>query len=86
MFVLESIVQFVMEYALKLVLKFVLKLVLEKFVLLKIIFKKKSQNLRQAHVLEVGLIKILGDHGTLSIVGHVELHVDFSSRKSSLGI
>ena len=40
-----------------------------------------SQNLRQAHLLEVGLTKIPGDHETLSIVRHVGLHVDFSSMK-----
>ena len=36
-----------------------------------------SQILRQAHLLEVGLTKIPGDHETLSIVRHVGLHVDF---------
>ena len=45
-----------------------------------------SRNLRQAHLLEVGLTKIPGDHETLSIVRHVGLHVDFSSMKSSLGL
>jgi hypothetical protein len=45
-----------------------------------------SQNLHQAHLLEVGLTKVPGDHETLSIVCHVGLHVDFSSMKSSLGL
>ena len=46
-----------------------------------------SQNLGQAHLLEVlGLTQIPGDHETLSIVCHVGLHVDFSSMKSSLGL
>ena len=45
-----------------------------------------SRNLCQAHLLVVGLTKILWDHETLSIVYHVELHVDFSSMKSSLGL
>jgi hypothetical protein len=45
-----------------------------------------SHNLRQAHILEVGLTKIPGDHEILSIVRHVGLHVDFSYMKSSLGI
>ncbi len=45
-----------------------------------------SRNLHQAHLLEVGLTKIPGDHETLSIVRHVGLHVDFSSMKSSLGL
>ena len=35
-----------------------------------------SWNFRQAHLLEVGNMKILGDHETLSIVRHVGLHVD----------
>jgi hypothetical protein len=34
-----------------------------------------SQNLRQTHLLEGGLTKIMGDHETLSIVCHVGLHV-----------
>jgi hypothetical protein len=42
--------------------------------------------LRQAHLLEVGLTQIPGDHETLSIVRHVRLQVDFSSMKSSLGL
>ena len=33
-----------------------------------------SRNLRQAHFLEVGLKKIMGDHETLSIVRHVGLY------------
>ena len=44
------------------------------------------RNLGQRHLLEVGPTKISRDHETLSIVRHVELHVDFSSMKSSLGI
>ena len=43
-------------------------------------------NLRQAHLLEVGLTKIPRDHETLSIVRHVDLHVDSSSMESSLGL
>ena len=55
-----------------------------KFVQLKESIKKimVSRNLRQAHLLEVGLTKIPGDHETLSIVRHV----DFSFMKSFLGI
>ena len=34
-----------------------------------------SQNLRRAYLLEVGLMKIPGDHETLSLVRHVGLHV-----------
>ena len=45
-----------------------------------------SRNLRQAHLLEVSLKKIMGDHETLSKVRHVGLHVDFSFMKSSLGL
>jgi hypothetical protein len=45
-----------------------------------------SRNLREAHLLEVSLMKNLGDHETLSIVRHVGLHVDFSSMKSYLGL
>jgi hypothetical protein len=45
-----------------------------------------SWNLHQAHFLEVGLTKILGDHETLSKVRHVGLRVDFSSMKYSLGL
>ena len=39
-----------------------------------------SQNLRQAHFLEVD------PDETLSIVSHVGLHVDFSSMESSLDL
>ena len=42
--------------------------------------------MRQAHLLEVGMTKIPGDHNTLAIVRHVGLHVEFSSTKSSLGL
>ena len=45
-----------------------------------------SWNVRQAHLSEVGLMRIPGDHETLSIVHHVGLHLDFSSMKSSLGL
>jgi hypothetical protein len=45
-----------------------------------------SKNLRQAHLLEMGPMIIPGDHETLSIVFRVDLHVDFSSMKSSLGL
>jgi hypothetical protein len=45
-----------------------------------------SRNLREVHLLEVGLTKIPGDYETLSIVRHVGLHIDFSSTKSSLGL
>ena len=37
------------------------------------------RNLHQANLLEVGLMQIMEDHETLSIVSHVRLHVDFSS-------
>ena len=40
-----------------------------------------SRNLRQTHMLEVGLTQILVNHAPLSIVCHVGLHVDFSSTK-----
>ena len=58
-----------------------------KFCLAEKIFKKimVSQNLRQAHLLEVGLTKIPRDHETLSIVRHIRLRVDISSMKSCLG-
>ena len=74
-----SVMEFVMEFALQSIFKFVM---LEKY------FEKVmvSWNLCQAHLLEVGLTKSLGDHETLSIVRHVGLHVDFSSMKSSLGL
>ena len=42
--------------------------------------------MRQGHLLEVGMMKILGDHETLFIVRHVGLHVDFKSMKSFLGL
>ena len=45
-----------------------------------------SQNVRQAHLLEVGLTQIPVDHAPLSIVRHVGLHVTFSSTNSSLGL
>ena len=45
-----------------------------------------SRNLCQAHLLDVGLMYIMADHETLSIVRHVGLDVDFSSMKSSLGL
>ena len=45
-----------------------------------------SWNLCQAHLLEVGMTKIPGDHESLSIVRHVGLHVYFSFMKSSLYI
>ena len=45
-----------------------------------------SRNFRQGLPLEVGLMEILGEHGTLSVVRHVGLHVNFSSIKSSLGL
>ena len=45
-----------------------------------------SQNLRHAHLLEVGLTEIMGDHETLSTVRHVRLHVYFPSMNSSLGL
>ena len=35
------------------------------------------RNLRQVHLLEVGLTKIPGYHETLSRARHVGLHVDF---------
>jgi hypothetical protein len=38
-----------------------------------------SRNLRQAHLLEVGMTQILVDHAPFSITCHVGLHVDFSS-------
>ena len=34
-------------------------------------------NVRQAHLLEVGLTKIPGYHETLFIVCHVGLHINF---------
>ena len=44
-----------------------------------------SRNLRQAHLLEVGLMQIPVDHAPLSTTCHVGLHVDFSSTNFSLG-
>ena len=44
------------------------------------------QNLRQANLPEVGLTKIPTVHGALSIVCHVELHVDFSSTNFSFEV
>ena len=41
-------------------------------------------NFRQAHLQEVGLKQISADHETLFIIGHVEIHVDFSSMIISL--
>ena len=71
MYVLEFILESNMEYALQHVLKLVL---LEKIL-------KKNHGL-----LKVGMMKIPGDHATLSIVRHVRLHIDFSSTKSSLDL
>ena len=45
-----------------------------------------SHNFCQAHLLEVGLTQILGDHETLFIISHIGLHVDCSSMKSSLNL
>ena len=46
-----------------------------------------SHNLRQPHLLEVDLTKILGDHETLSLVRHVGLRVKvFIHEKSSLDL
>ena len=45
-----------------------------------------SWYLHQAHLLEVNLTQILGNHETLSKVHHLGLHVDFSSTKASLGL
>ena len=45
-----------------------------------------SRNLRQAHVLEVGLTQIPVDHAPLSTTSHVGLHVDFLSTNFSLGL
>ena len=43
------------------------------------------RNLRQAYLLEVGMMQVLADHETLSIVCHVGTHVDFSPMIISLG-
>ena len=45
-----------------------------------------SWNLREAHLLEVGMKKIPADHETSFIVCHVALHVDFSSMKYYLSL
>ena len=45
-----------------------------------------SWNLCHAHLLEVGMTKILGDHETLSTICHVGFHVDYSSIKYALGL
>ena len=45
-----------------------------------------SRNLRQAHLLEVGLTQIPVDHAPLSTTIHVGLHVDFSFTNFSLGL
>jgi hypothetical protein len=45
-----------------------------------------SWNSCQTRLLEESLMKIPGDHETLSIARHVGLHVDFSFTKSSLGL
>jgi hypothetical protein len=45
-----------------------------------------SRNLRQTHLLEVGLTQVPVDHAPLSIVRHVGLHVDFSSTNFFLGL
>ena len=42
------------------------------------------QNLRHAYILEVDLMQIPTNNSTLSIVCHVEIHVDFSSMIVSL--
>ena len=59
-----------------------------KYIMLEKNIKKImiSWNVCQTHILKVGFMKIMGDHETLSIVHHVELCVDFSSMKSSLGL
>jgi hypothetical protein len=44
-----------------------------------------ENNNKESHGL-MELVKIPGDHETLSIVHHVGLHVDFSSMKSSLDL
>jgi hypothetical protein len=44
-----------------------------------------SQNLRQAHLLEVELTQIPVDHAHLSTTCHVGLHVEFSSTNFSWG-
>jgi hypothetical protein len=44
------------------------------------------RNFRQTHLLEVGLTKIPVDHAPLSLVRHVGLHVDFSSKNFFWGL
>ena len=73
-FVMKSITKYVIESALK-------------FVMLKNIKRiMVSRNLRQAHLLEVGMTKIPGEHETLFLVRHVGLRANFSSMKFSLGV
>ena len=65
---------------------YVLEYVME-FALQSIMLKRNHKNSWSPGIcVEVGLTKIMGDHETLSIVCHVELHIDFSSMKSSLGL
>ena len=45
-----------------------------------------QEDFNHYNLLEVSLTSIPGDHETLSIVRHVELHIDFPSMKSSLGL
>lgn len=40
----------------------------------------------QAYLLEVGMMQILTDHETLSIISHVRIHVHFSSMTISLNV
>ena len=74
---------YVLEYTMEFLLESTLKFVMLEKLLKKVMV---SWNLIQAHLMEVRLTKIQGDHETLSIVRHVGLHVDFSSMKSSLGL
>ena len=74
-----SFLEFVLEYALQYVLKYVM---LEFFIKKIMVF----WNLRQAHLLEVGLMQIPVDHAPLSTTCHVGLHVDLSSTNFSLGL
>ena len=60
-------------YVLKFALHYVMKIVM------------LENNNKESHGL-MELVKIPGDHETLSIVHHVGLHVDFSSMKSSLDL
>ena len=73
-----SILEYVLEFIMESILKFVM---LKKYIQTIMV----SQNLHQAHLLEVGLTKIPEVHETLSIVCHVGLHVDFSSMKVFFG-